>query len=80
MEWEWDAREQGALQMIYRTHLRAMTTARQAAERRRVLRRGGDAEVRRAAEAAFRDEMAEIDEAHRAWLSEHGLTVGPQRK
>jgi hypothetical protein len=44
-----------------------MTAARQAAERARGVR-SRDPEVRRATEAAYREELGRIAEAHRAWL------------
>jgi hypothetical protein len=68
---EWDDRELGDSQAAYRVHLRELTAARQAAERRRVLLRRGDAEARRAADQAFKRELARIEEEHQAWLREH---------
>jgi hypothetical protein len=78
MDWEWDTREKGALEVAYRAHLRAMTTARQDAERRRSLLRTRDPEVRRAADASLREALAQINDEHRAWLRERGLAAGPQ--
>ena len=77
MDDEWDTRDQGALQAAYRTHLREMTAARQAAERARGTR-SHDPEVRRASEAAFKQELARIAEGHHAWLRAHGLTDSPE--
>jgi hypothetical protein len=59
MRWEWDDRERGELQAAYRAHLREMTAARQAAERRR------------AADQDFKREIARVEEEHRAWLRAH---------
>jgi hypothetical protein len=59
--------------IAYRTHLRAMTAARQAAERRRALARSGDREQRRAAEQAFKQDLACINAAHQEWLRDHRL-------
>ena len=55
----------------HRAHARALTTARQAAERGH----GGQAEPGADRAAAFRDEMARIDAEHRAWLLERGEEV-----
>ncbi len=68
---DWDTREQGMQAIAYRTHLRDMTAARQAAERRRALARNGDREQRRAAEQAFKQDLACINAAHLAWLRDH---------
>jgi hypothetical protein len=78
MDDEWDIRDQGALQAAYRTHLREMTAARQAAERARGTR-SHDPEVRRATEAAFKQELARIADGHQAWLHAHGITDSPRR-
>jgi hypothetical protein len=59
------------LQAAYRAHLREMTAARQAAERRRALQRRGDAEARRAADRDFKREIARVEEEHQAWLRAH---------
>ena len=79
MDDEWDTRDQGALQAAYRTHLREMTAARQAAERARGTR-SHDPEVRRASEAAFKQELARIAEGHHAWLRAHGIPDSPGRR
>jgi hypothetical protein len=78
MDRDWDARNQGELQVAYRDHLREMTAARQAAERARGVR-SRDPGVRRATEATFKRELARIDEEHRAWLREHGIIDPPVR-
>jgi hypothetical protein len=76
MEREGDTREQRALQVAYRHHLRAMTIARQAASQAHRAC-GRDPEARRVGETTFRREMARIAAGHRAWLREHGITVPP---
>jgi hypothetical protein len=76
---EWDTRDQGVLQAAYRTHLREMTAARQAAERARGGVRSHDPMVRQAAEDAFQQELARIAEGHQAWLRAHGITDPPGR-
>jgi hypothetical protein len=78
MDREWDTHDQGALQAAYRTHLREMTAARQAAERARGTR-SHDPEVRQATEAAFTQELARIAETHQAWLRAHGIADPPER-
>jgi hypothetical protein len=79
MDRDWDARNQGELQVAYRDHLREMTAARQAAERARGVR-GRDPAARQAIEEAFQRELARIDEEHRAWLGEHGIIDPPGRR
>ena len=64
-------RDQEAQEEAYRAQLRAMTTARQEAEQRRSQVRSQDPEDRRAADRAFKDEMARITAAHQAWLRAH---------
>ena len=67
---------------IRRTHMREVTMARQAAERRLALRNPSAAQdqaskavtARERAEE-FRLEMARISADHRRWQSEHGETV-----
>jgi hypothetical protein len=75
---EWDIRDQGALQVAYRTHLREMTAARQAAERARGTR-SHDPVVRQETEAALKQELARIAETHQAWLRAHGIADPPER-
>ena len=66
-------------QAAYRAHLREMTTARQAAERRHASARSTEATMERAARqvaaevrlAVLREELARIDGLHRRWLLEH---------
>jgi hypothetical protein len=52
----------------HRAHLRAINTARQAAERRKDALRGAAPELRREADAAYRAEMHRLDAEHRLWL------------
>jgi hypothetical protein len=61
----------------YRGHMRAMTTARQAAERM-LARRGHSPAARREATLVFEKEIARITDEHRAWLHAHGNDSDPQ--
>jgi len=58
---------------VYRSHMRAMTEARQVAERAKAVR-SRDPAVRVAIEQTYKQELARIDGEHRAWLREHGGT------
>jgi hypothetical protein len=78
MDDDWDTRDQGALQAAYRTHLRDMTAARQAAERARGTC-SHDPLVRQETDAAFKQELARIAAVHQAWLHAHGIADPPER-
>ena len=65
-----------------RAHLRELTLARQAAERRNAqpkaqvgLERWEQQAATRERAAAFRGELARINAAHRTWLREQGVVV-----
>jgi hypothetical protein len=70
-----------------RAHMRTLTMARQAAERRCAhppaeagLDRPARLAARREREAELRVELARIDAAHRSWLDEQGLDVPECRR
>jgi hypothetical protein len=72
-----DRRERERAAAAYRAHLREMTAARQAAERA-MEGRSRDPAAREAKQAAYRQELGRIAEAHRAWLRDHGLADPPE--
>jgi hypothetical protein len=59
----------------HRAHRRALTTARQAAERRHARPSAESG----ASAAEFRAELARINALHRTWLLEHGEVVVERR-
>ena len=64
------------VQSARRAHMRELTTARQAAERRRTRPLDGDYPTRQAAAqeraAELQSELARIEAAHQQWLRDHG--------
>ena len=63
----------------YREHMRALTTARQAAERAHIAQ-SRDPATRQDAARAFEEEMARIAAEHQAWLREHGMAPDARGK
>jgi hypothetical protein len=56
----------------YREHMRALTTARQAAEHA-YAQQFRDPVARHESDRVFEEELARIEAEHQAWLREHGL-------
>jgi hypothetical protein len=73
----WDDDEMSPKRDAYREHLRAMTTARQAAEHAYAARQPTP-EARQRADMIFKQEMARIEAEHQAWLLEHGSDPGQE--
>ena len=67
-----DEEELSPLRDAYRAHMRALTTARQAAEQARAAQ-SRDPVARREAARVFEEAMARIEADHQAWLREHGM-------
>ncbi len=69
--------EQSPDRVAHRTHMRAMTEARQAAERANKAS-SRDPEARRTKAQGYRQELARINAEHQAWLRAHGIAAPPQ--
>jgi hypothetical protein len=73
-----DYDEHSPLRDAYRAHLRAMTEARQAAEKAKKAH-SRDPDARTARAQIYKQEMARIDAAHQQWLREHHLIAPTTR-